>query len=119
VPAAAKTRIADAGAASGSTGSPATKASPGKKLFSIIAATVIGTPVCMVRRTKYEESYGVKGMIGDSDRKASKLLAGVFWLPNAIVCGVAEAPFDAFANALMYPAFSKDQLSEGKLIQNN
>jgi hypothetical protein len=58
-------------------------------------------------------------MVGDSDSKSKKVLVGVFWFPFAVMCGTCEAPFDAAANGLMYPAFSKDQLSQGKLIQNN
>jgi len=90
-----------------------------KKIYSIATAFVIGTPICVVRRTKYEEWYGVHGMIGDSESKGKKFLAGAFWFPFAIVTGTAEAPFDAITNGLMYPAFSKDQLSQGKLTQNN
>ncbi len=90
-----------------------------KKIFSVATAFFIGTPVCVVRRSKYEEWYGVHGMIGDSDNKYKKVLAGTFWLPFAVITGTLEAPFDALGNGLMYPAFSKDQLSEGKLIQNN
>jgi hypothetical protein len=95
------------------------KATLSKKIFSIATAFFIGTPVCVVRRTKYEEWYGVHGMIGDSESKTKKVLAGTFWLPFAVVTGTAEAPFDALANGIMYPALSKDQLSQGKLIQNN
>ncbi len=97
----------------------AIKATLPKKVFSIATALFVGTPVCIVRRTKYEEWYGVKGLIGDSNNKCKKLLAGIVWLPCAVICGTGEAPFDAVANGLMYPAFSKDQLSQGKLIQNN
>jgi len=95
------------------------KATLSKKIFGITTAFFIGTPVCVVRRSKYEEWYGVHGMIGDSESKTKKILAGAFWLPFAVVTGTAEAPFDAAANALMYPAFSKDQQSKGKLVQNN
>jgi hypothetical protein len=101
------------------TNSQRTKVSTPKKVFSVATALLVGTPVCVVRRTKYEERYGVNGLIGSSDSKCKKVLASVFWLPFAVVCGTAEAPFDALANGLMYPAFSKDQLSQGKLIQNN
>ena len=90
-----------------------------KKIFGVATALVIGTPVCVVRRSKYEEWYGVHGMIGDSDSKCKKVLAGTFWLPFAMITGTLEAPFDATTNSIMYPAFSKDQLSQGKLIQNN
>lgn len=103
----------------GNTVSQATKSSLPKKVFSVATALVIGTPVCIVRRTKYEEGYGVNGLIGNSDNKCKKVLARVFWSPCAVISGTLEAPFDAFANGLMYPAFSKDQLSQGKLIQNN
>jgi hypothetical protein len=96
-----------------------TKATLPKKVFSVATALVIGTPVCIVRRTKYEEWYGVNGMVGDSTNKCKKVLAGIFWLPWAVICGTGEAPFDAVANGLMYPAFTKDQLSQGKLVQNN
>ncbi len=97
----------------------ATKASLPKKVFSVATALVVGTPVCVVRRTKYEEWYGVNGLIGNSENKCKKVLARIFWFPCAVICGTGEAPFDALANGLMYPAFSKDQLSQGKLIQNN
>jgi hypothetical protein len=102
-------------AASGS----AAKSSLPKKALSLASALVIGTPVCIVRRTKYEEWYAVHGFLGDTKSKFKKVLFGTVWFPFAAVCGTAEAPFDAFANGLMYPAFSKDQLSEGKLVQNN
>ncbi len=90
-----------------------------KKIFSVATAFFIGTPVCVVRRSKYEEWYGVHGMIGDSESKCKKVLASAFWLPFAVVTGTLEAPFDAVTNGAIYPAFSKDQLSQGKLIQNN
>jgi hypothetical protein len=111
-------RIADAASAS-STSNSATKPSLSKKALSVVKACFVGTPVCIVRRTKYEEWYGVHSMVGDTDNKAKKILAGMFWFPCAVVSGTAEAPFDAAANALMYPAGSKDQQSRGKLIQNN
>lgn len=98
---------------------PTSKCSFSKKLLSVATALFVGTPVCVVRRTKYEEWYGVHGMIGDSDNKYKKVLAGTCWLPFAVTCGTAEAPFDALTNGLMYSAFSKDQLSKGKLMQNN
>jgi hypothetical protein len=90
-----------------------------RKCLSVVTAACVGTPICVVRRSKYEEWYGVHGMIGDSDSKFKKVLAGAIWLPCALICGAGEAPFDAVANSLMYPAFSKDQMSKGKLIQNN
>jgi len=99
--------------------SQATKASLPKKVFSVATAFIVGTPVCVVRRTKYEEWYGVNGLIGNSNNKCKKVLARIIWFPCAVICGTGEAPFDALANGLMYPAFSKDQLSQGKLIQNN
>jgi hypothetical protein len=114
----ANRRIADAAGTSSTTNS-AGKASLPKKALSVATAFFVGTPVCIVRRTKYEEWYGVHSMVGDSDNKAKKVLAGMFWFPFAVVNGTAEAPFDAFANGLMYPAGSKDQQSRGKLIQNN
>jgi hypothetical protein len=95
------------------------KAPLAKKVFSVATALAIGTPVCIIRRTKYEEWYGVHGLIGNSNNKTKKVVAGVFWFPFALLCGTGEAPFDAVANGLMYPAFSKDQLSQGNLIQNN
>lgn len=88
-------------------------------MFSIATAVVIGTPVCVVRRTKYEEWYGVNGMVGDSAGKGKRVAAGIFWFPFAVLTGICEAPVDALANGLMYPALSKDQLSQRKLIQNN
>jgi hypothetical protein len=115
---ASNVRVADASGASSPT-SQAGKASLPKKAFSVATALLIGTPVCIVRRTKYEEWYAVHSMVGDSDNKAKKILAGVFWAPFAAISGTAEAPFDACANGLMYPAGSKDQQSRGKLIQNN
>jgi hypothetical protein len=118
-PAQAPLTTADASANTSSSKGSSLKSSPAKKFTSIVTAFAIGTPVCMVRRTKYEESYAVKHWVGNSKSKFTRILAGTFWLPGAIVCGCGEAPFDAFANALMYPAFSKDQISEGKLIQNN
>jgi hypothetical protein len=99
--------------------SPPTKSSLPKKVFSVAAALLVGTPVCIVRRTKYEEWYEVHGFVGDSDNKCKKILAAIVCFPYALICGTGEAPFDALANGLMYPAFSKDQLSQGKLIQNN
>ena len=90
-----------------------------KKAFSIATAFLIGTPVCIVRRTKYEERYTINNWVGEGAPKYEKVLAGIVWFPFAAICGTGEAPFDALANGLMYPAFSKDQLSAGKLIQNN
>ncbi len=90
-----------------------------KKVFSVATALLVGTPVCIVRRSKYEVWYGVNGMVGDSASKGKKVLAGIFWFPFAVVTGTCEAPFDALANGLMYPAFTHDQLSQGKLVQNN
>jgi len=98
---------------------PGPKASLPKKVVSVASAIVIGTPVCMVRRTKYEEKYAIHGQLGDTDSKVKKAIFGTLWFPFAVVDGFAEAPFDAFANGIMYPAFSKDQMSEGKLKQNN
>src|SRR5208282_6095028 len=56
-----------------------TKVSLPKKIFSIATAFLVGTPVCVVRRSKYEQWYGVHGMIGDSESKCKKILAGTFW----------------------------------------
>ena len=56
----------------------ATKSSLPKKAFSVATAFFIGTPVCVVRRSKYEEWYGVHGMVGDSESKCKKVLAGAF-----------------------------------------
>jgi hypothetical protein len=112
-------RVADSTIkANNASGSPAHASLP-KKCLSTLAAAVIGTPVCVVRRTKYEEWYAAHGMVGDSDSKILKALAATFWFPFAAIDGTAEAPFDAVANGLMYPAFSQDQMSKGKLIQNN
>jgi hypothetical protein len=100
---------------------PSVHASLGKKAVSFLAGSIAGTPICIVRRSKYEEWYGVHSMVGESKHKFARAVASTFWLPFAICTGTIEAPFDATANALMYSSrpFSKDQFSLGKLQQNN
>ena len=122
-PAAAKEKmdVTDAATITPTSNGKTEKAPLGKKLISVVAAFCVGTPVCVVRRSKYEEKYAVNQMVGDTDKKFVKKLAAAFWLPFSIVDGTLEAPFDAAANGLMYSnkPFSKDQMSCGKLIQNN
>jgi len=91
-----------------------------KKFVSFLAGTVVGVPVCMVRRSKYEDWYAVHGMVGDSDNKLARATLGTLWFPFAVVTGVCEAPFDGAINAFRNTdkPFSKDQFSLGELKQN-
>lgn len=99
----------------------ATKVSMPKRLAGCLAGTFVGIPVCMVRRSKYEDWYAVHGMIGDSDNKFARITLGALWYPFAVVTGVCESPADGTINAVRNSSkpFSKDQFSLGVLKQNH
>ena len=115
----------------GAPGAPTTDANPTKqasgtkvamptRIAGCIAGTFVGIPVCMVRRSKFENWYAVHSMVGNTGNKAARVTLRVLWAPFAVITGVCEAPADGTVNAIRYSSkpFSKDQFSLGELKQN-
>jgi hypothetical protein len=90
-----------------------------RRVISCVTGTAVGIPVCMVRRSKYEDLHAVKQMT-NTDNKVAKGALRAFWMPFAIVTGVCESPADGTINAIRNSSrpFSKDQMSLGELKQN-
>ncbi len=119
----------DAGStgANGNSNTTPTAGNPGKKHFglsalpmrvcSIVAGTVVGTPVCMVRCSIWEEKYATRGMVGDTDDKFLQVAAGTAWVPLGLLTGIPEAPFSALKRSYINSdkPFSKDQFSLGHI----
>jgi hypothetical protein len=97
------------------------KVSMPTRIAGCVAGTFVGVPVCMVRRSKYENWFAVHGMIGDSDNKFARATLSTLWFPFAVVTGVCESPIDGLTNAVRNSSkpFSKDQFSLGELKQNH
>jgi|SRR5271156_1807860 len=87
------------------------------RVCSIVTGTIVGTPVCMLRCSVWEEKYATKGMVGDTDDKFLQTAAGTFWLPLGAMTGVCEAPFSALKRSYANSdkPFSKDQFSLGHI----
>lgn len=99
-------------AASASKKPSATKAPLPRRLLGVVVGAVVGTPVCLVRKTIDEEKYGIAGIIGTNNNKAVVTTAGVFWLPFAFMTGTVESPVYATLNSLnAEEPFSKAQFS--------
>lgn len=88
-------------------------------LVGFCAGTVIGTPICALRKFPQEMNEGGHGFIGsitDSDNKLWLIPGGILWLPFAMVTSTMEAPFYALKNAwIAEQPFSKEQFSLGEL----
>ena len=84
-----------------------------KRVLGIVVGTVVGTPVCVVRKTIDEEKYGINGMIGTSNNKKAQVAAGLFWAPFAVFTGAVESPAYAAINSLNATdePFTKSQFS--------
>jgi hypothetical protein len=83
-----------------------------KRALGLVCGTVVGTPVCVVRKSIDEEAYAVNGMVSDTSKKKARMLAGFFWLPFAVFTGAVEAPVFAARNSLKAEEpFSKEQFS--------
>ena len=90
------------------------KASLPKKALGLVVGAIVGTPVCVVRKTIDEEKYGINGMIGTSDKKSAQVAAGIFWAPFALFTGTVESPVYATIHSLNADEpFSKEQFSLG------
>lgn len=83
------------------------------RIAGVIVGSVVGTPVCAIRKTIDEEKYGIQGMVGDTDNKLKKVAAGVFWLPFSVLLAPAESPICATVNAMRESdkPFSKSQFA--------
>jgi hypothetical protein len=83
------------------------------KVLGFVTGAIVGTPICMVRKSIDEQKYAIDGIVGDHDTKVWKFCAGTFWLPFSVVTGVAESPvsstFISFKNS--DKPFSKSQFS--------
>src|SRR5579883_3323275 len=62
-----------------------------KAIAGFFAGAIVGTPVCVVRKSIDEENDGIQGMVGNTDKARFKIPAGIFWLPFATVTGTLEA----------------------------
>jgi hypothetical protein len=91
-----------------------TKASLPKKALGLVFGAVVGTPVCVVRKTIDEEKYGINGMIGTTNKKSAQVAAGIFWAPFALFTGTVESPvYSAIHSLNADEPFSKEQFSLG------
>jgi hypothetical protein len=83
--------------------------------------TIVGTPICFVRKLPAEVRNLAHGFVGSITEKESKLLlipVGIAWLPFAGTAALMEAPVYAFKDAYMAEKpFSKEQFSLGELDQ--
>lgn len=83
--------------------------------------TVVGTPICFVRKLPSEVknlAHGFVGSITDHESKFFLIPVGIFWLPFAGTAALMEAPVYAFKDAYMAEKpFSKEQFSLGQLDQ--
>lgn len=86
-----------------------------KKAAGVIVGATVGMPVAVVRRTAIEDRDGIKGLVGDSDNKLAKGLAGTFWMPFSIVLGVLEGPLYGPGNSVrnVNRPFTKEQMGMG------
>lgn len=91
------------------------EASITKKAAGVLLGAAVGMPVAVVRRTAIEDRDGVKGLVGDSDNKLAKGLAGTFWMPFSIVLGVLEGPLYGPGNSIrnVNRPFTKEQMGMG------
>jgi hypothetical protein len=107
-----------------------TSALPSQKLGARIASlplfiagcacgTVVGTPICFVRKFPSEFhnlAYGFVGSITDNKSKWLSIPAGIAWLPFSGTATLMEAPVYAFKDAYMAEKpFSKEQFSLGQI----
>ncbi len=85
--------------------------------------TVVGTPICFVRKLPSEWhnlAYGFTGSITDNQNKLLSIPAGIAWLPFSATAALMEAPVYAFKDAYMAEKpFSKEQFSLGQLDAPN
>jgi hypothetical protein len=88
-----------------------------KYTVGVIAGTIVGVPVNLVRRTIWEEKLGIKGLCGDSTNKFAQASAGAFWLPFSLFLAGCETPVCSPVTSLRYydKPFSKEQFSLGPL----
>lgn len=107
--------LADESVATTSSLGPSSTPSAHKRILGAVIGTVIGTPICAVRRIAYNETYGVHGMVGNTDNRVAIVSAGAFWLPFSVVIGAVEAPCYSFKHSVCNTAkpFSKEQFSLG------
>ena len=104
---------ASSGTQSSSTKGSSAKGSPAM-VAGVILGSIVGTPVCFVRRLKHDEVQGTQGITGDSENKLLLVPAGAFWLTFALATSIMEAPVYAFRNSWMAEKpFSKEQFSLG------
>jgi len=95
------------------------KPSVPKRVLGAFVGTVVGTPICFVRRAAWDEKEGVRGIIGDTNNKVAVVAAGAFWLPFSVVTGFLEAPCYAFKQSMCNTdkPFSCEQFSLGKDVE--
>jgi hypothetical protein len=81
--------------------------------------TIVGTPICFVRKLPSEVrnlAHGFVGSITDCESKFLLIPAGIAWLPFAGTAALMEAPVYACKGAYMAEKpFSKEQFSLGLL----
>ena len=84
-----------------------------KKVLGVVVGTVVGIPVCLVRRPYINEKYGVSQLTGDSDQPRVMVPAALWYVGFATAAGVFEAPWVAFTNSFANAdkPFSKAQFS--------
>ncbi|MBX9724477.1 MAG: hypothetical protein K2X81_23910 [Candidatus Obscuribacterales bacterium] len=87
-----------------------------KKTIGFCIGSIVGIPVCCVRKPIDEEKYGVGQMTHDSDDARVKIPAKIFYFPMAAASGILEAPFSSVKNSWQNrdEPFSKAQFSLGE-----
>ena len=88
-----------------------------RECVGVVLGTLVGIPVCAVRKPIAEEKYGIAQMSGEHNQLRVKIPAAIFYLPIAVATGVFEAPYWAVGNSVIYSdqPFSKDQFSLGDM----
>jgi hypothetical protein len=91
------------------------------RVAGVIVGTLVGTPVCVVRKSIDEQKYAVQGMVGDTNSKLKRLVAGAIWLPLGIATGTVESPICAAVNSLREndKPFSKSQFAISDIKKDN
>lgn len=86
-----------------------------KHVLGFVAGSLVGTPICVVRKFKDEEVNGIEGTVGKDANVVVKAGAALFWMPMSMFATALEAPVFAIKNSWMAEEpFSKEQFSLGE-----
>lgn len=84
-----------------------------RRAAGFVVGSVVGTPVCLVKRLAINEAAGAHALVGQKTKSLFLLVpAGIGWLPYAAIGSTVEAPCYSVRNSwLAKEPFGQEQFS--------